>query len=100
MSFGISENPDEVNHDYVFNHPGVAFTAATGDCGYGVSYPAASPYVAAVGGTSLVPAANPRGWSETAWVGAPADPTNCGSNDPSGAGSGCSRYEPKPSWQS
>jgi hypothetical protein len=99
MSFGMSENSDELNHDYLFNHPGIAFTAATGDCGYGVSYPAASPYVAAVGGTSLVPAANTRGWSETAWVGAPADPSNCGSSAPSGAGSGCSRFERKPSWQ-
>ena len=37
-----------------------------------------------VGGTTLSTASNARGWSETAW---------------SGAGSGCSAYEPKPSWQ-
>jgi hypothetical protein len=98
MSFGMSENPDELNHDYLFNRAGVAFTAATGDCGYGVSYPAASPYVAAVGGTSLLPSGNLRGWSETAWVGAPADPS-CPTSAPSGAGSGCSQFELKPSWQ-
>ena len=39
----------------------------------------------AVGGTSLTPApAQPRGWAEIAW---------------SGAGSGCSAFEAKPSWQ-
>jgi subtilase family serine protease len=37
-----------------------------------------------VGGTSLNRATGGRGWSESAW---------------SGAGSGCSAYNPKPSWQ-
>src|SRR5581483_12435251 len=64
---------------------GVAITASSGDGGYGPQWPAASPYVTAVGGTSLNPAPSTnRGWSETAW---------------SGAGSGCSQYEAKPSWQ-
>ena len=36
-----------------FNHPGVAITASSGDSGYGVEYPAASPNVIAVGGTTL-----------------------------------------------
>jgi hypothetical protein len=76
-----------------FNHPGVAITAASGDWGYldqGIgcgtpSYPAASPDVVAVGGTSLTQDSSvPRGWAETTW---------------SGTGSGCSGYEPKPSWQ-
>ena len=59
-----------------YNHPGIAVTASTGDNGYqGGSFPASSQYVTAVGGTSLVAAANTRGWSESAW---------------SGAGSGCS----------
>ena len=39
-----------------YNHPGVAITASAGDNGYGVEYPAASPYVTAVGGTSLTTA--------------------------------------------
>ena len=83
-----------------YNHPGVAITASTGDCGYdctgvwqgsdsqSVGYPAASPDVVAVGGTSLVADTSARGWSETAW-----------GNSSGGAGSGCSAYEPKPSWQ-
>jgi subtilase family serine protease len=57
---------------------------SSGDSGYGVEYPAASPYVTAVGGTTLKKASTTRGWSETAW---------------SGAGSGCSAYEAKQSWQ-
>jgi ricin-type beta-trefoil lectin protein len=68
-----------------FDHPGVAITAPSGNSGYGVSYPAASQYVTAVGGTTLTSASSGiRGWSETAW---------------SGSGAGCSEYEPKPSWQ-
>ncbi|MBO0840416.1 MAG: S53 family peptidase [Sciscionella sp.] len=67
-----------------FKHDGVAITASSGDSGYGVIWPASSPYTTAVGGTSLNKSSNARGWSETAW---------------SGAGSGCSASEPKPSWQ-
>ncbi len=67
-----------------FDHPGVAITAASGDGGYGVLYPATSPHVTAVGGTSLTRAGNARGWRETAW---------------SGAGSGCSARGVKPPWQ-
>jgi subtilase family serine protease len=85
-SFGGSEFASEVTatYDGHFNHPGVAITASSGDGGYGVEYPAASQYVTAVGGTSLTHASSSRGWSETAW---------------SGAGSGCSAFEPKPAWQ-
>jgi subtilase family serine protease len=70
--------------DHFFNHPGIAVTVSSGDSGYGLSYPASSKYVTAVGGTSLAKASNSRGWTETAW---------------SGAGSGCSTIEAKPSWQ-
>jgi subtilase family serine protease len=49
-----------------------------------VEYPAASKYVTAVGGTSLKTASTARGWTDTVW---------------SGAGSGCSTYDAKPSWQ-
>jgi hypothetical protein len=83
-SYGGSEASTETTDDAHFNHPGIAITASSGDNGYGVSYPAASRYVTAVGGTSLTKASNARGWTETAW---------------SGAGSGCSAYEPKQSWQ-
>jgi subtilase family serine protease len=84
-SYGGSESSGETAQDVHFNHPGVAITASTGDDGYGVSYPAASRYLTAVGGTSLARGgAGTRGWTESAW---------------SGAGSGCSAYEPKPAWQ-
>jgi subtilase family serine protease len=67
-----------------YNHPGIAVTASTGDSGYGVQSPASYGTVVAVGGTSLRKASTTRGWTETAW---------------SGAGSGCSTLNAKPSWQ-
>jgi subtilase family serine protease len=79
------EYPGETADDVYFDHPGVAITAATGDLSYGTLYPAASRYVTAVGGTTLVQDSRvPRGWEESAWA---------------GGGSGCSIYEPKPAWQ-
>jgi subtilase family serine protease len=83
-SWGGSEFSTETQYDGLyFRHPGVPLTFSSGDAGYGVEYPAASQYVTAVGGTTLTTAGN--GYqSESAW----AD-----------AGSGCSRYEPKPAWQ-
>jgi subtilase family serine protease len=84
-SYGGNESSSDTNYDSTYyHHPGIAITASSGDNGYGVEYPAASQYVTAVGGTHLVRASNTRGWSETAW---------------NGAGSGCSAYDPKPSWQ-
>jgi hypothetical protein len=83
-SYGGSEDSSILAADAHFNHPGVAITASSGDSGYGVSWPASSQYVTGVGGTTLSSASNARGWNETAW---------------SGAGSGCSAFEPKPSWQ-
>jgi hypothetical protein len=83
-SWGGGESSTESTGDSFFDHPGVPITAAAGDSGYGVEYPAASPDVIAVGGTALTRASNTRGWSESAW---------------SGTGSGCSAYEPKPAWQ-
>src|SRR5207247_9951382 len=52
-SWGGSEYSGQTSDDAHFNHPGVAITASSGDNGYGVSYPAASRYLTAVGGTSL-----------------------------------------------
>lgn len=83
-SWGAPEDRTVTGLDRHFNRPGIAITAASGDGGYGVNWPAASRFVTAVGGTTLKPAANARGWSETAWK---------------GSGSGCSQYERKPSWQ-
>ena len=85
-SYGGSESATDTTYDTTYyDHPGIAITASSGDSGYGVEYPAASPYVTAVGGTSLSTSSNSRGWTETAW---------------SGAGAGCSAYEAKPSFQS
>jgi len=84
-SYGGPEAPSNTTYDSAyFNHPGVAITASSGDSGYGVSYPAASQYVTAVGGTSLNRDSSPRGFTESAW---------------NGSGSGCSAYDPKPVWQ-
>jgi subtilase family serine protease len=83
-SYGGSESSSETSSDGNYTHVGIAITASSGDGGYGVEYPAASPGVTAVGGTTLSPASNARGWTESAW---------------SGAGAGCSAYEAKPSWQ-
>jgi subtilase family serine protease len=84
-SYGGNESSKDSTYDSkYYDHPGIAITASSGDSGYGVEYPAASPYVTAVGGTSLSTASNSRGWTETAW---------------SGAGAGCSSNEARPSYQ-
>jgi hypothetical protein len=70
-------------YDPDFYAPGIAITAAGGDDGYGTQYPAASPYVTSVGGTTLV-GTDGGTWTQSAW---------------SLVGSGCSMLEPKPSWQ-
>ena len=85
-SYGGSEFPGETSFDSSYDHPGVAIVASAGDSGFGVEYPAASPDVVAVGGTSLdqATATGTRDATETVW---------------SGTGSGCSQYEAKPTWQ-
>ena len=68
---------------------GVPFVAAAGDHGWGASWPAANPYVTAVGGTSLTKSGNTRGWTETVW----------NNNNGWATGSGCSAYESAAPWQ-
>ena len=90
-SYGGTESSSDNTYDTdYYNHPGVAVTASAGDDGYGVSYPAASADVTAVGGTSLSTASNSRGWTETVWG---------SSSGGEGTGSGCSADSSKPSWQ-
>lgn len=88
----------EENSEF-YDHPGVAITASTGDCGYrdsnpeqfdecdglaaNVGFPAASPDVVAVGGTTLSEAEGD--WQSTVWE---------------GSGGGCSSIFPAHSWQS
>jgi subtilase family serine protease len=85
-SYGGSETSGELSYDKsYYQHAGVAVVASGGDSGSADSYPAASQYVTSAGGTTLTKAAStPRGWTETPW---------------GGTGSGCSAYEPQPSWQ-
>ena len=86
---------DEATYDSDFHVPGVTFVASTGD--YGAAdpeYPAFSPNVVAVGGTSLTLNADNSYNSETGWgyqsasVGAFI-----------GSGGGISLYEPEPAYQ-
>ncbi|WUV84947.1 putative Ig domain-containing protein [Streptomyces sp. NBC_01476] len=91
-SYGGSESSSDTSYDSsYFNHPGVAITVSSGDEGYGAEYPAASKYVTAVGGTSLSRSSgSSRGWTESVWG---------SSSGGEGAGSGCSAYDTKQSWQ-
>jgi len=82
-SYGGGESGSQ-NYESAYNHAGVAITVSSGDSGYGAAFPATSPHVTAVGGTSLKHDGSARGWGETVW---------------SGAGSGCSTIYPKPMWQ-
>jgi subtilase family serine protease len=89
MSWGSSEFSSETGSSYDghFNRPGVSFVASSGDNGAGVEWPAASPYVTSVGGTTLSLSADGQGTyvSETGW---------------SGSGGGVSSYEAEPGFQS
>jgi hypothetical protein len=95
MSWGSPEFSYEVAYDAYFTTPpghiggsglpgGITFVASSGDTGAGTSYPAVSPNVLAVGGTTLTLAPGGNYGSETAW---------------SYSGGGVSLYESKPSFQ-
>lgn len=84
LSWGGSEMSSQTTLDatlrsYIVSS-GVTFVAASGDSGYGASYPASSTYVIAVGGTTLSLDAQGNYLGETAW---------------SGSSGGLSRYEPE-----
>jgi len=88
-SWGGPEDNTVASSESYFNHPGIAIFVASGDNGYndggqGPDYPSTSAYKIGVGGTSLTPSSNSRGWAESAW---------------SGGGSSCSTNVTKPSWQ-
>jgi hypothetical protein len=82
-SYGGGEYAGEVG-DTSYDHPGIAVTASAGDSGYAAEYPASSPYVVAVGGTTLSLGPSNSYGSETVW---------------SGSGSGCSAYVSARLWQ-
>ena len=91
MSFGRSENVfGDTSLNSVFttptSHSGVTFVASTGDTGQPGGFPAYSPNVLAVGGTSLtINSSNNNYVSESGW---------------SGSGGGISQVESKPAYQS
>ncbi|HXB17137.1 MAG TPA: IPT/TIG domain-containing protein [Solirubrobacteraceae bacterium] len=93
-SYGGTEEPSLSKLESSYNHPGVAVTVSSGDCGYidkacpeelsvGTEFPAGSPHVVAVGGTSLKESGGV--WTSTAW---------------SGGGSGCSQLFTAQLWES
>ena len=83
-SWGGGEFSTESSYDYHYNSATASFFVSSGDSGHGVLWPAASPYVISVGGTTLVTDTSGNWLSETAW---------------SGSGGGTSSYEPRPSYQ-
>ncbi|WP_176735477.1 S8/S53 family peptidase, partial [Actinacidiphila rubida] len=91
-SYGGSDASDATYGAY-YHHPGIAVTASSGDNGYGASYPASSHYVTAVGGTTLSPASNSRGWTETAWsrAGSGCSANNTALSAAASFGTGCTR---------
>lgn len=84
MSWTTGEFGGESQLDTHFAVTGVTFFAASGDTGTGVAYPAASPDVIGVGGTTLTLGANGNYSAETAW---------------SGSGGGLSAVEREPLFQ-
>lgn len=83
MSFGANEGSWTASADSYFGTANMTYLAAAGDSGAGVSWPAVSPKVLAVGGTSLTYSGT-GSRSEVVW---------------SGSGGGTSAYTPTPSYQ-
>jgi subtilase family serine protease len=87
MSWGGGESSSETSTDADMAHAGTFYTASSGDSGHGSSYPAGSPNVIAVGGTTLngCSGTSCSFSSEVAW---------------SGSGGGASSVEAIPGYQS
>ena len=85
-SYGISGDYPGSFATYYDNaaKKGIAVTASAGDGGYGVLFPASATNVIGVGGTTLAIDASGVRTGETVW---------------SGTGSGCSKYNSAPTWQ-
>ena len=83
MSWGFGEFPDESSYDSDFTTSGITYIASGGDYG-GISWPATSPDVLAIGGTSLTLSSSGGYGSEVGW---------------SATGGGISTLEPEPSYQ-
>ena len=84
---------------------GISLFAATGECGAGagtsgfaVNYPAADPFVTAVGGTVLRTASDGTYLGESAWNGTVSGAVSPGCTNQGGSGGGYSGL-PRPWWQ-
>ncbi len=85
MSWGGSEFSTETSYESHFSKAGVSFFASSGDNGSGAMWPAASPSVTGVGGTTLyLDSLGNLTSPETAW---------------SGSGGGLSAYFARPAYQ-
>jgi subtilase family serine protease len=88
MSFSGAESSSETSFDSLYTtpagHQGVTFLGSTGDDGAPGGYPAFSPNVVAVGGTTLNIDSAGDYQSESGW---------------SGSGGGISQFEPQPPYQ-
>jgi hypothetical protein len=88
-SWGGSEFSTESAYDSYFTTPGVSYFAATGDTAAQLLWPATSPDVIAVGGTSLSFTAGGTLAQESVW-----------DDGDGGSGGGCSAYETANPYQS
>ena len=84
MSFGGAEFNGVSGIDSHFSKPNVSFFASAGDNGAEVEFPAVSPYVVGVGGTTISLDSAGNKLSETTW---------------NGSGGGTSVYVARPSYQ-
>jgi hypothetical protein len=84
MSWGGTDSSGDTSYNTYFEHSGVTYIASAGDSASALEYPAASPYVLSVGGTSLTLTTSNAYSSETAW---------------SSGGGGVSKYEAEPGYQ-
>jgi subtilase family serine protease len=98
-SWGEAEPAQPPRAGAAFDHPGIVVTASAGDTGYdnwgspegergAPEYPASSPDVIAVGGTTLTTGEHGEWLAEAPWE------AQAGAG-----GSGCSRYFSAPVWQ-
>jgi subtilase family serine protease len=66
-SWGAGEFRGQNQFSHFFNHPGRVINFASGDLGFGPTFPASLQYVTSIGGTHLVHQAGGRGWAESVW---------------------------------
>ncbi len=91
-SWGNFEFSQENTFSHFFNHPGHVIDFASGDLGFGPTFPADLQTVTSVGGTTLHRSSNARGFAESVWGTSANSPRD-------GTASGCSLFQAKPSWQ-